>query len=175
MGSTKKIKMKIYNNFKFYYLLLVLLTGTVYAYGFLTHNLWFVGILLFISAIIILIHATIQWQWFPDVYLLVHVVFSIAGILTQISSYLMIVGAACALITWELSDVMALSNQDNITRWQVNYHRYRFLLLITSVGMGLIFSIFIMTNQTNIPFFGMFILALLILLSVIRIYQLTKN
>ena len=162
------------NKVNFSLIFFISLTELIFGIVFFTYQWWLILFFLFV-AVLLIVSIKFNWNWYPDAYLVFHITFTFIGLLNNLSAPSLLAGMACALITWELSDIPIFMDKNSITPLQIKFHESRFLFLITAVGTGLIISEILLFIQLKIPFIGMFILALLFLYAIVRIFLMVRD
>ena len=149
---------------------LILLAG-----GFGLAHLWWGEV--FVLAIIFfwLIFQRSDWNLLPSALLAIYVCVAAAGLLSGVSPFLMIAGAAVALASWELADQRVnLPGTSNHALVSLYEHHHMKILGIT-VGLGLLVAEAGLFLQFSIPFGVLVLIALVVLFSLYRFFSLFKK
>jgi len=114
-------------------------------------------------------------RWLSSLYLLLLVGGAAAGALLGLSPAMMIVGAALALISWELTEQMLHWPRDDVLPSLKIPKKAHLKVLMTSVGLGLMLAEGGLLMHISLPF-GIVVLAVfLILFSFSRFYRLNVS
>jgi hypothetical protein len=143
--------------------------------GFALTEYWWVDLIVLLVISFIWAGKHFQIQWLGDVALVCFSGVAIAGIFMGVRSALMIAGAACSLICWELNRHKPMLHNKNNSLATLLFENYRIKILCLSVGTGLLIAEISLLLNFKLSFGVMFLIVAVILYSLFKFIQLLKN
>lgn len=143
--------------------------------GFALTEYWWVDLIVLLVVAFIWAGNHFQIQWLGDVALVCFSCIAIAGLFMGVRSALMIAGAACSLICWELNRHEPMLHNKSNSLATLSFENYRFKMLCLSVGTGLLIAEISLLLIFKLSFGVMFLIVAVILYSLYKFIQLLKN
>lgn len=157
---------------KKFFLLFTLLSAILIGAGFGVEGKWFLEIFILLLIALIYLSIKFNWRWGFNIFLISNSILAIMGILMGAPSILMVAGVAATLASWELSTYQKQYKEMYTHTQSVVYEKNRLRLLFISIGSGTIVTGIIIFVQFQLPFFVIYLLAIIILFCFYQISRL---
>jgi len=157
------------NHAKFTYQICFFLAIALLVSGFALARLWSGVVISLVYAILWIISYRVQTKWMAPMRLVGYLGLVVAGLLSDLSPFLLIPGISASLACWELDDHRLTSTRSAIAPGSDSQAKLHLLWLVGAIGMGLLISEMSLLLSFELPFGLVVLVVILILFGLVRL------